>query len=684
MPHKMTMKQVAAQMQSPTLLTLTARAARRIRKSRVSGDDHDKLLLRRTLNQLPYLIFSSTFSNKGIHEPQQPTGLVLLSVDTGGDSCLHRRVIMTARQLPQSAMVFTGVSQRTVKIVVRCRPASGALPADGDAYCRFLLQAQRQAARYYGVCCHCEVTISEATLTHGCRMGHNEEVYVNERAELMTIVGDGDNSTEQYPLAHCDTQGNTSSDPTAADTASEHADFMACLEYTKNHPAVHGTLDGERNVLQLALLCRRSALPEEGAVQRTCLYSPWQLDETTVRSIFKNAYSRYHNGTPHRYMTPKEQIARKVQAFFERRYELRYNVMKLTEEYRPKGRDHHPWLPLSDRDLRRIAHEQMIDAGAAWAIDIEQYARSSMVPAYNPIHEFLAACGQWDHRRDYIGDMARRVTNDFAPWQQLFHRWLLAMVAQWLGKSRDYGNAMVPMLIGAQGCRKSTFCRLLLPPSLREYYIDDIKLDSAEQVERMLGRMALVNIDEYNAKTDREQAKIKRILTERDVQTRRPRSDQYLLLQRMASFIATTNEPQPLTDPTGSRRYICVEVSGTIDTVTPVNYQQLYAQAVYEIEHGEPYYLSEQEEQMVIAHNQQYMRLTAADELLSAYYEPASRSKEHFLRASDMLAHIQQQQKGGRLSMKQLLHALKVGHYEYGAIKGTRGGYAKEKEEEWE
>ena len=146
------------------------------------------------------------------------------------------------------------------------------------------------------------------------------------------------------------------------------------------------------------------------------------------------------------------------------------------------------------------------------------------------------------------------------------------MVAQWQQRSRDYGNALVPLLIGNQGTHKSTFCKLLLPPHLREYYIDDIKLDNAEQVERMLGRMLLVNIDEYNAKT------------ERDVQTRRLRSDQYVMLPRMASFIATTNDSTPLTDPTGSRRYLCCDINGIIDTDVPIDYRQLYAQAVAELE----------------------------------------------------------------------------------------------------
>ena len=92
------------------------------------------------------------------------------------------------------------------------------------------------------------------------------------------------------------------------------------------------------------------------------------------------------------------------------------------------------------------------------------------------------------------------------------------MVAQALNLNRDYGNSMVPLLIGGQGIKKSNFCKNILPPSMREYYMDDIKMENAEQVERVLGRMWLVCIDEYNAKTEREQAKIKRLLTEKDVQ----------------------------------------------------------------------------------------------------------------------------------------------------------------------
>ena len=279
-------------------------------------------------------------------------------------------------------------------------------------------------------------------------------------------------------------------------------------------------------------------------------------------------------------------IVRGVRDFMEQNYDLRYNVMKHTEEFRPKRQqdstngnsdttnfrydstnfsydstnycngDTTVWRQLTDREMRRIAIEQMEEVGVAWSVDVELYVRSALIPSYNPVTDYLERCGTWDGREDYIRRMATRVPTAYRRWPDLFHRWLLAMVAQWMNLSRDFGNSVVPMLIGGQGTHKSTFCKLILPPELREYYIDDVKMDNAEQVERMLGRMLLVNIDEYNAKTAREQAKIKRILTEKDVQSRRMRSDQYVMLPRMASFIATTNEQEPLSDPTGSRRYV--------------------------------------------------------------------------------------------------------------------------------
>ena len=399
----------------------------------------------------------------------------------------------------------------------------------------------------------------------------------------------------------------------------------------------------------------------------------------------------------------RQRIVEGVRRFFKENYDLRYNVMKQTEEFRRKEpsivrqeplisreeplisqevpliqAEEMVWQQLTDREFRKMAIEQMEQVGVAWSIDVELYVRSALIPDYSPVLDFLGNCGPWDGQTDHIRDLARRVPTSFERWPDYFHSWVLAMVAQWLNLSSEFGNAVVPMLIGAQGTHKSTFCRLLLPPQLREYYIDDIKLDNAEQVERMLSRMLLVNIDEYNAKTDREQAKIKRVLTEKNVQTRKMRSDQYVLLPRMASFIATTNDLEPLYDPTGSRRYLCCEVTGIIDTDTPIDHRAIYAQAMKELRDGGCWYFSKDEEADIERHNQNYRRQTTPETVLLSYFEPAERSKDHFMLAVDIQKELRKHVRMTDVpSIKKLTIALKACHFPYGKINGVRGWYAK-------
>ena len=681
MPTTMTMEQLAEEIRSTRYEQRVERTIRQSTLERLGKNTGDHRLSKRT-ERLPYIIFSSLFNRRGVEWFQGPTGLILLSIDCGDDPVRMAVIRRCAMQMPQTTMVFRGCSGRTLKVVVNCQPPlKGQLPKEADGSLRFIENATRQAAHYYESLLHCRIALPQPSLTYGCRMSHDTEVYYNAKAQPLSIVGN-DMLHSLYPLAQTDGEGNFGSRPDAGDVERQQTDFYTCLAKAReNHPesGADGMAD-EQFVVSLATLCRRSGLQEEPSVRRTMLFHQTQMNEGVVRKIFRSVYQKQPEGKSWSQMSEKECIAHKVREFFERRYELRYNTMKGIEEFRPRDIDYQPWLPLSERDIKRIAHEQMLDAGAAWAIDIENYARSSIAPAYNPVHEFLAGCGSWDRKHNYIERLARRVPCKWKEWPMLFHRWFLGMVAAWQGMSRDHSNAVVPMLVGRQGVRKSTFCKLLLPHSLREYYIDDVKLDNAEQVERMLARMALVNIDEYNAKTVREQAKIKRILTERDVQVRRMRSDQYLMLQRMASFIATTNERQPLTDTTGNRRYLCVEVTGIIDTETPLNYQQLYAQALWELANGQRYYMSSDEEQAIEEHNEAFLAVSSLETILTSHYEPMPRGKQHFLRAVDILNDLQQVTRGAdRPTMDKLVRALKAAHFQHGAQNGVRGWYARKR-----
>lgn len=449
---------------------------------------------------------------------------------------------------------------------------------------------------------------------------------------------------------------------------------MRISYYTCLARALQQSADSETVVRLTARECRQTGLPEEACVLRTAAQERLGLTEDEVRKIFRAVYVK-GGGELRSAYNQKERIARSVSDFFARRYQLRYNTVKKVEEWRPNDGAWHSWRQLTDRDLNRMTFEQMGEGGEGWGIDLQLFLHSTLIPQYNPLTTFLEGCGRWGQRVDHISLLARRVPTDYEDWEPLFHRWFLGMVAQWMGLDQRFGNMLVPMLIGAQGTHKKTFCRIILPPVLRDYFIDDIKMDNAEQVERVLARMALVNIDEYNAKTEREQAKIKRILAEKDVQVRRMRSDQYVRSLRTASFIATTNSPRPLTDPTGSRRYLCCPVTGVINTEPTVNYRQLYAQAVWELKHGVPYYPTREEECRMEAHNAQFQQMKKVDIVLTEYFEPMERNKDNLMYFPNIVEHLQERVGAANMPNVKDISVALAQHFQTGAYKGHRGWY---------
>jgi len=393
--------------------------------------------------------------------------------------------------------------------------------------------------------------------------------------------------------------------------------------------------------------------------------------------------------------------------FLAERYDLRYNVLKKATEFRPKssadksisspplgggvGGEVPPplgggvgggaWLPLTDRDVNRMTVEQLEAGGGSWSYGMKLCLESSAVPAYNPVTAWLQGCPEWDGH-DHIGDLARRVPTTYDRWPLFFHRWMLAMVAQAKGMN-TMGNSVVPLLIGGQGLRKTTFCRSLLPPELREYFMDDIKMDSAEQVERVLARMWLVCVDEYNAKTPREQAKIKRLLTEKDVQVRRPRSDEYRLVPRLASFIATTNDTTPLPSGDGTRRYLCVEVESTIDLDSPIDYPQLYAQALAELStDGCRWWFTADDEAEIQRHNLPYQQASPLETLLPSLFAPTTdRQRANLWQVQAVQKVLAEQLRNADVpNLRQLADAMKALRWPQGAACGTRGYYLVRKE----
>ena len=285
----------------------------------------------------------------------------------------------------------------------------------------------------------------------------------------------------------------------------------------------------------------------------------------------------------------------------------------------------------------------------SWDKDIARFIDSPRIEKYDPLNTWLDQLPQWDGQ-DRVKALAERVPTNQPHWEEYLHTWLLGMVAHWQGRNSLTGNALTPLLIGRQGCGKSSFCRILLPPELRDYYNDRISFKNETGLNLGLTSFALINIDEFDKVTQRQQVLLKYLLSTADVKFRPPYGKAYKQYRRYASFIGTTNQPKPLTDPTGSRRFVCVEITDMIDFSDTLDHRQLYAQLKQEVADGRRYWLSDDEIERLIEENERFQRIDSLGEMIAELFiMPEKPDEARWMSTTEVLKKLQ-----NRFGMSQL------------------------------
>ena len=192
------------------------------------------------------------------------------------------------------------------------------------------------------------------------------------------------------------------------------------------------------------------------------------------------------------------------------------------------------------------------------------------------------------------------------------------MLAQWRENDKQLtGNALTRVLICRQGCGKTRFCKILLPPELRDYYNDKINFKNEFDLNMALASFALINIDEFDKTTSSQQIVLKYLLSSADVKFRPPYGKTIKQYRRYTSFIGTTNQQKPLVDPTGSRRFVCVGVTGNINFEDNLDHRQLFAQALHLFNNGERHWLNDDEINVLIAENEPYQKINDLVEMIA-------------------------------------------------------------------
>ena len=293
----------------------------------------------------------------------------------------------------------------------------------------------------------------------------------------------------------------------------------------------------------------------------------------------------------------------------------------------------------------RAKREEVLEKGSPKS-EIKDYVESEEVPEFNPIQVFLDGLPVWDGQ-NHIARVFSRIPGISSEQLNYLTIWLRSAVAHWMQMDMLHGNECVPTLIGQQGCGKTVFVRRLLPPHLREYFLGHLNLANKFDKEMALTNNLLVNLDELDAIRHSQQASLKQALSVNKVNSRpifgRTQEDR----PRFASFVATTNNRHPLQDSTGSRRYICIQIPDgqLIDNTGEIDYGQLYAQVVYELQELKaPYWFNNEEVARIQQLNQEYMeQKDIAEIIMACFRKPKEDEVVKTMNSTEMLKIIQRE-----------------------------------------
>ena len=322
------------------------------------------------------------------------------------------------------------------------------------------------------------------------------------------------------------------------------------------------------------------------------------------------------------------QSTKRLNDFLNKRFDFRFNRLTGVTEYREKEAVGVPFRPIDEREMNGMIVDARMAGIPCWNSMVPTLVLSNKVESFNPFRLYVEELPEWDGL-DRVTPLLKSVSND-EMWLKGGRCWLRAMTSQWWGMERNHANSLMPILFSSeQGLGKSTFCRQLLPESLREYYLDNLNLSPGTSPEKKLVTKGLINLDEFDKITEKRRPDLKNLLQMISVPVYRGKRLGYVTEPRLASFIGTTNSRQILCDVTGSRRFLCVEVKQSIPD-KPLEHKQLYAQLKSELLRGERDFLTKEEERELQYRNKKFYHQSLLEDVFFSCFRVSEKEEEGY------------------------------------------------------
>ena len=305
------------------------------------------------------------------------------------------------------------------------------------------------------------------------------------------------------------------------------------------------------------------------------------------------------------------------------------------------------WREMTKHDINSIVCHcaQEYDANIT-SREVMTALQSDLIPDVHPLREYVLSCGEWtEEQPDWIDWVAQQVTvkpfGDEAKgdkargeglWRGCFKKWFVAMVASWM--KDEVVNHQVLVLIGKQGIFKTTWLEHLIPPHLRAYACKLANSNDLNKDERLrIAEFGLISLDEIDSMNNRELNQLKSVITATDVNERAAYAYTKERRIRLASFCASGNRRDFLTDITGNRRWLPFEVESIQNPFyTLLPYERMYAQAWALAQ--DPlfsYWFDLDEIEVLEEHNQHFRDESNEEQLLPILFDVPAEGRGEFM-----------------------------------------------------
>ena len=334
-----------------------------------------------------------------------------------------------------------------------------------------------------------------------------------------------------------------------------------------------------------------------------------------------------------------------IEAYLSTHYEFRYNTVLGRTEYRSKNDAH--FSKVGRYEINTLRREIDNDIGIITSSDnLYSIIESSFSPRINPIQEYFKRLPS-----TYIGSINRDCGNDVSPslkaihdlascvavrnsdkWLPYLTKWLVAVVANAMD-DRERCNHTCLVLTGEQGKFKTTFLDLLCPPALHGYSYTGKIYPQEKDTLTYIGQNLIVNIDDQlKALNKRDENELKNLITCPMVKYRMPYDKYVEEHPHLASFVASVNGNDFLTDPTGSRRFLPFEVlSIDIERAKAISMDNVYAEAKALLKSGFRYWFEDDEIAELYRESEDFQVQTAEMELLLRCFEKPTEDESYSL-----------------------------------------------------